>query len=272
MHFNNFRFFIMKNNNSFFRSVTLNQLKYVLTSLLVLVVLYGCESDDTLDDRAPTLKIDGVVKDEIKETSLTNDGVFLNMIIADNVGLKKYNVDIDSASVNVFSKEFSNLQYKLEHKKVELDMLAINYLYDVQITVEDINSNVTSFQFQIRINNFQKYEYLGLVGDATTAGWNPDASAAFTPDPDDPALFTYEGPFSATGEGAFKIATKLGGWCDGDWLFAPQANQSIAQKTSFVINDCGGPDNKWQVTGETAGTYLVTVDLREKTIDFEKKN
>ena len=262
----------MKNNDSFFRSAPHNQLNYVFTLLLVLVVLVGCESDDTLDDRAPTITVDGVVPDEIKETSLTSEGVFLNMIIADNEGLMKYKVDIDSASATVFSKESASLQYKLEHKKIELDMLAINYLYDVKITVEDINSNVTNFQFQIRINNFQKYEYLGLVGDATTAGWNPDASAAMTKDPDDPALFTYEGPFSASGEGAFKIATKLGGWCDGDWLFAPQPNQSIAQKTGFVINDCGGPDNKWQVTDETAGNYLVTVDLRAKTINFEKKD
>ncbi len=243
---------------------------YLFTIAFFSLLFLSCEDDDDiLDDRVPTIQVEGVANDEIKETTLSTEGFPLNMIIADNSGLLNYTVDVDSASVNVLSFQSSDLKYKLEHETIMLDDIAVNYLYDIKIVVEDINSNTSTFQFKLRINDFKKYDYLGLVGDATLAGWNPAASEAMTKDDVDPALFTYVGPLMASGEGAFKIAAYSGDWCDGDWLFASEANKSITEKDKYVINDCGGPDNKWQVTGATEGNYLITVNLRNKTIKFE---
>ena len=245
--------------------------KYVCCTLLVSLAFSSCEDDEVFDDRMPTIRVEGVANDATWETTASGNAFSLKMIVADNVGLKDYTVAVDSASVNVFSMSSSQFDYKLQHEEVVLNNLAKNFLYQVKITVNDVNANTANFQFQLRINDFQQYAYLGLVGDATVAGWNPGASAAMVQDPDDKAIFTYTGPLKATGEGAIKIASYLGGWCDGDWLFAPQANESIDGASGFVINNCNGPDNKWQVTAANEGNYLVTVNLRNKTINFEKQ-
>ncbi|WP_031426767.1 SusF/SusE family outer membrane protein [Flavimarina sp. Hel_I_48] len=246
--------------------------RYLFGFCFLLILLTGCTDDDTLDERLPTIDVEGIEMNEIKETPSTEEGFILKMIIADNAGLLKYKIEVDSASAEVFTFENSDLQYKLEHADISLENLSTNYLYDVKIIVDDINSNSSIFEFKLRINDFQKYDYLGLVGDATTAGWNPGASAEMVQDPSDPAIFTYEGSLKSTGEGALKIATFLGDWCDGEWLYAPQPNQNIEASAGFVINGCGGPDDKWQVTEETEGNYLITVNLRAKTIDFQKQD
>ncbi|MGB3775769.1 MAG: SusF/SusE family outer membrane protein [Leeuwenhoekiella sp.] len=243
----------------------------VFCMALLMLVFLSCQDDDIVDERTPTIQINGIVKDEINEVPKGDDAFSVNIIIADNVGLLNYKVQVDSASVNVYSAETTDLKYKLQHETIVLDNLASNYLYDIKFIVQDVNLNSESFQFQLRISDFIKYDYLGLVGDATLAGWNPGASEGMIKDASDEAIFTYAGPLSSSGEGAVKIATFTGDWCDGDWLYAPQPNQNIEEESNFVINNCGGPDNKWQITEATAGDYLVTVNLRDESIKFERQ-
>lgn len=238
--------------------------------VLVFALGFGCQKDDPVDEREPTIQVEDIENNETKEAQYSSEGYPINFIIADNAGLSSYTVEVDSASVNVFSYTSTEFSHKLEHKSITLDNLSTNYLYDVTISVTDINSHSTSFEFKLKLNDFIRYEYLGLVGDATLAGWNPGASEAMQQDPDDPAIFTYSGPLSANGEGAFKIATFTGDWCDGEWFYASEPNRTITEQDNYVVNDCGGPDNKWQVTEETQGNYLITVNLRDRTIDFEQ--
>ncbi|MCW3789278.1 SusF/SusE family outer membrane protein [Plebeiibacterium sediminum] len=111
------------------------------------------------------------------------------------------------------------------------------------------------------------YTELYIVGDASLSGWNIGSPEAFTQDADDPFVFTYEGPLNT---GNLKFSTYQGDWCDGDWFVASQDNQTL-DATDYVINQgCNGNDCKWVVTDETAGRYLITINLFDNTVKFEK--
>ncbi len=111
------------------------------------------------------------------------------------------------------------------------------------------------------------YTELYIVGDASASGWNIGSPEAFIQNSDDPFVFTYEGQLNA---GALKFSTYQGDWCDGDWLVASQDNQTL-DATDYVINQgCNGNDFKWVVTEETAGRYLITINLFDNTVKFEK--
>lgn len=111
---------------------------------------------------------------------------------------------------------------------------------------------------------FAQYDYLGLVGDASPAGWNPNGYA-MDQDPTDPTIFTYSGPLKA---GELKIHTEAADWGVGDWIMPGTNGQSITE-TSYIITQ-GDPDNKWLLTEGEKGSYLVTVDLGEQTITFTR--
>lgn len=130
-----------------------------------------------------------------------------------------------------------------------------------KITVDVANSSVS---FEEMTPQFSE---LYAIGDATPNGWVPqDPSEAFTQSASDPFVFTYQAHLSA---GEMKISTFKGEWCDGKWLNASEASQSLSDAGYIVTNGCDGPDNKWVVTAETEGDYLITVDLYNETISFE---
>ncbi len=112
-----------------------------------------------------------------------------------------------------------------------------------------------------------EFSMLFAIGDATPNGWNPqDPSEGFIQSESDPFVFTYEANLSP---GALKISTFAGEWCDGKWLNASEADQSIANAEYIVTNACDGPDNKWRVSAEAAGNYRILVDTYNETITFE---
>ena len=108
------------------------------------------------------------------------------------------------------------------------------------------------------------------IGDASPNGWAPqNPSEAFTQDAVDPFIFTYEAYLSP---GELKLSTFKGEWCDGDWINAAEADANIADASEFILtHGCDGPDNKWRVTEETEGDYLITVNLYDQSISFEKQ-
>ncbi len=114
-----------------------------------------------------------------------------------------------------------------------------------------------------------EFSELYAIGDASPNGWNPqNPSEAFTQSSEDPFVFTYEAYLSP---GELKISTFTGEWCDGKWLNASEADQSLADAEYIVTTGCDGPDNKWIVTAETEGNYLITIDLYNETIVFEAR-
>ncbi len=102
------------------------------------------------------------------------------------------------------------------------------------------------------------YTGLYIVGDASPSGWDIATPQPFTQNPDNAAIFSYEGYFSP---GKFKISTFTGDWCDGDWLNASQEDQDLTATDFIITQGCDGPDNQWLVTEATQGRYTITVDL-----------
>lgn len=109
------------------------------------------------------------------------------------------------------------------------------------------------------------YTELYLLGDAAPNGWNLGNPEGFTQSDADPFEFTYE---TILTPGGIKISTYTGDFCDGAWLHPTQPGQSLEAQNYHIIVDCEGEDWQWQVTEETQGKYLITVNLYEEKIIF----
>lgn len=125
-----------------------------------------------------------------------------------------------------------------------------------------------------QIINFVKatgaiYNSLYLIGDATPNGYNISSPAPMSQDAANINLFTWEGPLVA---GYVKFSTFAGGWCDGDWLLAATADQSLTETGYAIYAGCppNEADLKWIVTAETAGYYRIVIDLVNKTVTFSQ--
>ncbi|MBN2806467.1 MAG: T9SS type A sorting domain-containing protein, partial [Prolixibacteraceae bacterium] len=64
-------------------------------------------------------------------------------------------------------------------------------------------------------------------------------------------------------------------WCDGDWLLAPEANQSVllGEYSYSVYSGCpdGAVDFKWKVLEGEEGEYEIQVDLENERISIASK-
>ena len=116
----------------------------------------------------------------------------------------------------------------------------------------------------------QYYDSLFIVGDATPSGWNISSPQPFARDASDTNVFTWQGTLTA---GQVKFSTFTGNWCDGDWLLATDTNQVLTSKDYTIFTGCPADslDKKWKVTAETAGSYMITVDLDSQTVDFKRR-
>ena len=117
---------------------------------------------------------------------------------------------------------------------------------------------------------------LYLIGSATVSDWSADLAREMTQDPDNPAIFTWEGSLdqnydSGFSDAEFKILsvrTFDSGW---DEIRATSANADPLNSSSFVVEEGGtGNDYKWQITDANHGTYRITLDLETNSINFER--
>ncbi len=111
-----------------------------------------------------------------------------------------------------------------------------------------------------------EYDHIFLLGDATPAGWNIKSPIPMVKDETNPYLFTWEGPLKA---GELKFSTYTGDWCDGEWINASQPGQALGTSDYIITNGCDGPDNKWIVTAGEEGDYLISIDLKNRSISIE---
>lgn len=105
---------------------------------------------------------------------------------------------------------------------------------------------------------------LYIIGDGGPNGWNIA----------DPSPMTYQngeyvfsgalGADNATGE--FKFSKFIGDWCNGDWINAATASQSINNTNFITTHGCDGPDNKWQLQTGQAGNYEIRFNLDTNTM------
>lgn len=115
-------------------------------------------------------------------------------------------------------------------------------------------------------NNTIKIQKVNLyiIGDGGPNGWNIGTPTAMTYNNGN---YIYTGPLgsdNATGE--FKISKFKGDWCDGDWINAATANQSILNGNYIITHKCDGPDNKWKLQTGNAGNYQITINLENGTM------
>lgn len=108
------------------------------------------------------------------------------------------------------------------------------------------------------------YDKLWLIGDATPGGWSLDNMTPMTQDPTNKFIFTYTGAFVA---GEFKIATAAD---FGAPFYRPTDNHPDLSATAVQVT-ANDPDNKWQITATTVGTYKITLDTQHDTISIVKQ-
>lgn len=142
--------------------------------------------------------------------------------------------------------------------------------YTVSLTATgDGGSAQTTIQVEVT-DPMPDYDKLYIVGDASESGWNIESPVAFTQSESDPFTFVYEGLLKP---GNLKFSTFKGDWCDAQWLNASENGTAVNGASTYIITQgCDGPDNQWVVTEETQGRYKITIDLANKTLEFEELN
>lgn len=162
-----------------------------------------------------------------------------------------YTKDADDDEMMIYNEGGSgdDIQWNIEeggNYKVTVDLL------ELKISIEKLAGPA--------------FSDLYIVGTATSVGWNMPSSEAFVQSADDPFIFTYE---TTLQPGEFKIATFSGDWCDGQWINASQPDQALTATDYMITQGCDGPDNKWVVTEETQGRYIITVNLHDNSISID---
>ncbi|MFH0758426.1 MAG: SusF/SusE family outer membrane protein [Bacteroidota bacterium] len=132
---------------------------------------------------------------------------------------------------------------------------------DYRITVDVENETIHVLSIDT-----PDYEELFVVGDATPAGWTITSPFPMVRDETNPFVFTWEG-FLTPGE--LKFSTFTGDWCDGEWINASQPDQSISATDYIITNGCDGPDYKWRIGSGEVGKYIISIDLKNKSISFQ---
>ncbi len=108
----------------------------------------------------------------------------------------------------------------------------------------------------------ESYSHIYMIGDATPGGWSWDNLTELSHPATD--MFTYEGPLSA---GAIKFPTEIKSDWSGEMLFAPTPDCAPSVNGTFDAH-IGDPDNKWIIP--SAGTWSITINMKDTTISFEK--
>ncbi len=107
-----------------------------------------------------------------------------------------------------------------------------------------------------------------IVGDASPSGWDVNNPKAFTQNPNNPFIFTYEANLT---QGSFKIlAGAKGDWC-GEW-YRPLTDGQALSSTAVAQNSGCAVDNKWTIGAGDVGRYKITLDTQNNTIKIRKVN
>lgn len=131
-----------------------------------------------------------------------------------------------------------------------------------------VTVNLITLSIDIQEMDEPQFSNLWIVGDASPSGWNVDTPVAFKQDTNNPFIFNLECSLTP---GVFKIlAGQTGEWC-GQWYRPLVDNQGLTE-TGVEQNSGCDVDNKWLVTADTAGRYLITLDTASNTIHFTPIN
>lgn len=149
-----------------------------------------------------------------------------------------------------------------------IDLSAGDVIVAIEVTGRD---GINKFTYRVSISLMEEgelYSNLYLVGDASPAGWNIGSPEPMVQDEQNVNLFTWQGDLFA---GELKFSAFTGDWCDGDWLLATAADQSLAIGDFTIYTGCppGEVDFKWRVSEDSVGEWIITIDVENETIVFD---
>ena len=101
-----------------------------------------------------------------------------------------------------------------------------------------------------------------MLGDATSTGWSWDNMAEVPALEED--VYQFEGSLA---QGEIKFPLEKNAPFAGKMIFAPTADCAPVENGTFDIHT-GDPDNKWKIP--EAGTWRITINMKNKTISFKK--
>lgn len=115
-------------------------------------------------------------------------------------------------------------------------------------------------KYTISIDPFKLY----IIGSATPVGWSIDQAIELEQDPDNWYLFRYTGEL---GEGEFKFpVNRQTDWGQDMYMKDP------SDPSKMYRHKGGDPDDsKWVFTAADAGSYILTLNVQELTIDLQKQ-
>lgn len=188
---------------------------------------------------------------------------------ADGAWENNYKATVDNASYTDQNMEFVS-GYDPDHKW----NLQSNELGAYKICVD-----IRTGRERMMMTPFTPYEKIGIVGDATPAGWNVENPTEM--DKESAFVWTWTGKLN-TGEMKFTCDRKgdwMGAWflaSEGDktptgdverMLFIDKSDDAFkAQYRDFTVGDI---DQKWRI--KDAGTYKITLNQLDETVSIVKQ-
>ena len=117
------------------------------------------------------------------------------------------------------------------------------------------------------LSEIKDEKHIYMIGSATAGGWGWDAAQEFTQDANNPDVFTWEGQLTA--DGTFKMSDQKD---YGASFYRPSSGNVTVDASGVSASDVvltKDPDDQWNVT--EAGTYQITLNIKDKTIQVVKK-
>lgn len=254
--------------------------KHVWTMMLLALIAgsISCSEETPTglqeDKNAPVVRVNNVAENDTLYIEYDDSGTLLEVEFFDETQLSSYSIEIgsESGSLISMSQEIEGTQV-LDF--VDISALQNNTPYVANLSVEDASGNSSILSFFLVIQ-FQEpveviFENLYIIGSAAPGGWSLDQQTPLTANQNNPNIFSWSGELKA-GEFKFK-AYEENDFCGGDWLHPTEASADISSTEYVILEGCAdtNPDHKWELTEEEAGTYSITIDLENETINIEKQ-
>lgn len=115
-------------------------------------------------------------------------------------------------------------------------------------------------ELTISIENLELY----IVGDATSIGWTITSAIPLEQDTENPYIFIFNGDLTA---GEFKFPVNQNSdWGQDMYMRDPDDATKMYRHTGGASDD-----NKWTISSADAGTYILTLNVKDLTIDIAKQ-
>lgn len=138
--------------------------------------------------------------------------------------------------------------------------------YKITVNVEDLDNPTINFEL---VEALPDYPTIYLIGSATSVGWDIGNALAMTVDESSAFIHTWTGEL---GEGELKLMTARNWGVD---QFGPvNGGEEDLTKTTCQLAKGGNPDNKWNITATTKGSYKIVLnitDAENPTVSFSKQ-